>query len=91
MHLPLLIRAMVPSLAIPEHEVYQQARRSKWQAGLAFFVAPWRSYSNPPFPLLGPRLHLIGAFKAGRYFSEFTSAPPPSILTVRFKKLVEKL
>jgi hypothetical protein len=83
---------MAPSLAIPEHEVYQEARRSKREAGLAFFVAPWRSYSHPPFPFLGPRLHMITALmeSAGRN-SQNLRALTPSFFTVRFNKLVEKL
>jgi hypothetical protein len=64
LHLRLLIRAMARSLAIPEHEVYQQARRSEREAGLAFFVAHWSPHSDPPFTLLDPRLHMITALEA---------------------------
>ena len=77
LHLPAFrIRATALLLAIPEHEVSQQARRSKREAGLAFFVAHWSPNSDPPYPLLNSRLHMITALEAsaGRDFREFASA-----------------
>jgi hypothetical protein len=70
-----LIRATALLLAIPEHEVSEQARRSEREVGLAFSVAYWSPNSDSTAPLLDPRLHMITALEAsaGRDFREFAS------------------
>jgi hypothetical protein len=60
------IRAIRLLLAIPEHEVSQQACRSKWQVGLDFSLAYRRADPNSSAAFSAPRLHLIRALEEVR-------------------------
>jgi hypothetical protein len=84
-----LIRATALLLAIPEHEVSEQARRSEREVGLAFSVAYWSPNSDSTAPLLDPRLHIITALGVaqGAIFEHFAR----SILPARVNEPAEKL
>jgi hypothetical protein len=55
------IRAMALLLAIPEHEVSQQACRSEREVGLDLTVASWSAHSDSSASFPASRLHLITA------------------------------
>lgn len=90
LHLPAFwIRATALLLAIPEHEVSEQARRSEREVGLAFSVAYWSPNSDSTAPLLDPRLHMITVLGVaqGAIFEHFAR----SILPARVNEPAEKL
>ena len=60
------IRAIRLLLAIPEHEVSQQACRSEWQVGLDFSLAYRRADPNSSASFSAPRLHLISVLEEVR-------------------------
>ena len=60
------IRAKALRLAIPEHEISEQARRSKRKVGLDCSVALRGSHPDPSFLFLDPRLHMISALEGSQ-------------------------